>query len=228
MPMVLKNDQLRKVHAENAVNKAIGKVCRTKTEKTVSALRRTLSSSGSSFSTLCQVPTKQAEKVYYVTVWIENKKVAMEYDIASYRSVIGVETWKKLSSPTLDKVTNKLSTYTGQDIELLGEASVKISFAGRKKVIPLSITACNHWALFGHDLMRDSKHIEVRLIKNENAIQKLVETDFVAEIMKKYALVFSKEIGTVKNFRAKVRLENEAVSKIFKPRPVPFVLKKCG
>ena len=50
--------------------------------------------------------------------------------------------------------------------------------------------------------------------------------DTKGEFISKYAQLFSDDLGKMKGFQAKIDMKEDAISRHFKPRPVPIVLKE--
>ena len=69
---------------------------------------------------------------YVVTVQINGAELPMEVDTGVSLTLIGKSTFDKLweaqAAPPLQSTNNKLRTYTGENIEVLGVANVDVSF----------------------------------------------------------------------------------------------------
>ena len=103
-----------------------------------------------------------------------------------------------------------------------GIMDVDVSYQGQKEVLRLYVVQGDGPTLLGREWLRairlDWANIGLTSIANS---QRRVEA-----LLEKYAEVFSEGIGEIANFQATLTLKEGAKPCFFKPRPVPFALKK--
>ena len=63
---------------------------------------------------------------------------------------------------------------------------------------------------------------EIFYSKVENETQAKPE---LAEVLKSHSVVFKKGMGTLKGFKATIKVDNQTAPKYWKPRPVPYSLR---
>ena len=148
--------------------------------------------------------------------------VTLELDTGAALTLINRETYHRIatSSQPLEKTKVKLKTYTGETIELLGAANFKVVYSGIEEELLTYVVDGEGPNLMGRDWINKFK-VSLKGIYN------LVGTGDSAleKVLSKHAVVFSKKLGTLKGYKAKLYVDPEAKPKFFKPRTVPFAMK---
>ena len=79
----------------------------------------------------------------------------MEVDTGATLSVISEQTYKTLSitasAPRLEASIAQLKTYTGEEIKLVGQTTVDVSYKDQVKKLSLLVVAGKGPSLLGHD-----------------------------------------------------------------------------
>ena len=144
----------------------------------------------------------------------------MELDTGASVSLVSEETFQPLreKGTTLRASQAKLCTYTGQAIEVMGVADVRVEHNGQTATLPLFITRGKGPSLLGRNwldtLQLDWKKIFV--VQNDNTLQ---------HVLDRYPNVFREELGTMQGVTAKIHVDPNATPKFYKARSVPFALQ---
>ena len=162
------------------------------------------------------------EGLLTVEVSINGKPTEMEIDTGASVSIMSEGTRStKFPELQLARSTVRLKTYTNQPVEVLGEATVDVEYRGQQCQLRLVVVSGNGPTLFGRDwlehLRLDWK--EIHAVHNSSTLQRLLG---------KYEELYRGELGTVtvKEFKGKFLLRDEAQPRFCKARPVPFVIKE--
>lgn len=148
-----------------------------------------------------------------VPVTIENVDMSMELDTGAPVSLISEQDYRSKFRDKLElrDSATLLKTYTGEYLQVLGEADVEVVYEGQQKTLTLLVVRGDGPALFGRNWLA-----QIQL--NWKSINLLsIHTD-------KYS-VFEDVTGTVKGITASIKLKDNAHPKFFKPRTVPYALK---
>ena len=133
----------------------------------------------------------------------------MELDIGATLSVISEQTYHKLFSngkaPTLKTVTTKLTTYTGETIDILGEVEVTFQYKGQEKKLSLLVVTVEGPSLLGCDWLSNIKldwsqlsHLQTSTVTSSTVSCK--------PILDKHNSVFEEGLGIVKGVTANFTL----------------------
>lgn len=152
---------------------------------------------------------------------VSDHSVEFEIDTGAVVSIINRETWKNCGSFPLNKSGKKLHTYTGDPIPVLGSAFVIIANELNSAKIELFVADTDGANLLGRDILEVLK-IDWRGV---NKISQQQNKSDIDKLCKKYDEVFKKEIGLLKNHRAKLHLKEGAKPKFCKARCIPFGIK---
>ena len=142
----------------------------------------------------------------------------MEVDTGASVSLLGEVHFKPLreKGATLRPSSAKLSTYSGETIQVLGIADVKVEYKGQTATLPLLVIPGAGPPLLGRDWLRlDWKSIFQ--VRSQCSLQDVLEA---------YSEVFEEELGTVEGVFAKIHVADTAVPKFHKARSVPFALRE--
>ena len=152
-----------------------------------------------------------------VKVLVGNIPLEMELDTGASVSLISEGTWKRvLKAPPLSQSDVRLKTYTGESLEVLGQLSVGVKYGEQFGQMPLIVVKGSGPPLFGRDWLE-----KFRL--DWGAIQK-IDTP-VEHLLREYAEVFRKELGTMQGVQARLEVKEGAVPRFHKPRSVPYAIR---
>ena len=155
-----------------------------------------------------------------VDIKIHNQPVTMEIDTGSAVSVISANSVQKLLGDVqLKKTNNILKTYTGEGIKPAGILNVEVDYKDQHKQLTLHVLKQNGPTLLGRDWLK-----EIKLDWSELKCFKMNMTSMDA-LLDKYGSVFDSDLGTIKDFKARIYLKPDSTPKFFKPRPIAYALK---
>lgn len=167
------------------------------------------------------------DHVIWVNPEIQGKVVKMELDTGSAVSVLPYKQYKEhFNHVKLSKSLVTLKTYTGQKITPKGEMRCNVKFKGQEKELNLQVVETQGPALFGRDWLSN-----IQLNWGEIKTFKLSKTSEggmarkVDQLLQKYESVFSENLGTLKGYKADLKVEEGCQSSFHKPRQVPYALR---
>jgi hypothetical protein len=162
-------------------------------------------------------------------IWIEptvnGKHLKMELDTGSARSVISREDFvKHFKGLKLEKSDITLKMYSGGVINPLGCVQVSVILKGIEETVPLYIVQNGGPPLLGQQWMNALFYTQW-LEKSVQHFESQFPQKAIQTILGKYKSVFSEDVGTLKDIKAKFSLKPDAKLKFCKARPVPHSLK---
>ena len=142
----------------------------------------------------------------------------MEVDTGASFSVISKETFDQMfSSYQLLPTVIKLRTYTGEALPMYGQFTTEVSHKDQTLPLTLIVAGTDGPSL----LVRDWLH---SLHLDWNSILSITADDGLSVLLQKYSDVFSEKLGTLKNFQAKLFVDDS--KPIYcKARPVPYCIR---
>ena len=148
---------------------------------------------------------------------VEGSPLQMELDTGASVSIVSEKTWKALpQAPNLQRSPIKLKTYTGQELRVLGQATVQVQYGLQERQLPLVVVAGSGPSLFGRNWLAD-----IQL--DWGSIEKM--TSPLEQLLHDYAEVFRPELGQLKGVEATLEIQPEACPKFLKPRSMPYAIK---
>ncbi|CAG2195305.1 unnamed protein product [Mytilus edulis] len=165
----------------------------------------------------------KSNEAYKVQINVNECEIAMEIDTGASVSIMSEDTYKEYKSKfRIEPTSAKLRTYMGEQIPVLGLAIVNVNYKKESAKLPLLIVKRKGPNLLGRDwlnkLQLDWKDI-FSVVGSDNQSSDL---NVILEANKE---VFKDELGTVKGMKAKIYVDESAVPKYFKARPLPYALK---
>ena len=145
----------------------------------------------------------------------------MEVDTGASVSLMGEAHFKSLKEKgaTLSPSKAKLSTYTGETIQVLGISDVKVEHKGQTAVLPLIVIPGSGPPLLGRDWL-------TTLLLDWQKIFQVRTQRSLQDVLDAYSEVFGDNLGTVKGVTAKVHVDSTATPRFHKARSVPFALRE--
>ncbi|KAL9984702.1 hypothetical protein ACROYT_G007028 [Oculina patagonica] len=166
---------------------------------------------------LFQIHQEKPEPSIKVPVKVNGEQFSMELDTGASVSIMSEEAWKKnFPKIPLEESKMKLRTYTGEALEILGQARVEVTYQGQTANLPLQVIKGQGPSLFGRNWLRNIK-------LNWGSIKKI--SSDLDNVLTRHQSVFKDELGTMQGVKAKLFVKSESKPKFFKPRPVPYALK---
>ena len=168
-----------------------------------------------------------------VPVVIENEESFMQLDTGCALSLAPKNFYDQfLSHIPLKPTAVKLSTYTGEKIQPLGQATVKVSYAGIQHSLPLLVVPHGSGPLFGRNWLR---HVKLDWDKlpgvesrgpNSNTVRcSEISNDkkTLDSLLSQYDQLFEPHLGCYTG--EPVVLNASTGAKFHKARPVPYALQ---
>ncbi|XP_057202332.1 uncharacterized protein K02A2.6 [Triplophysa rosa] len=167
-------------------------------------------------------------KAIWLTPQVNGQTVRMELDTGSAVSVMSQGEFERyFKKAKLKPSPVKLKTYTGEPIVPLGVMPVTVKYNNQQAELDLYVVQTDGPALWGRDWLRklklDWESINSLQVSNPDSrcTQKQLE-----EVLDKAKAVFQPGIGTLKHIKGKITLEESAVPKFHKARPVPYAIRQ--
>ena len=152
-----------------------------------------------------------------VDVHVDGVPLHMELDTGASVTVISKKTWHDLfQNRPLGEAAVKLKTYTGEPLEIVGQAEVDVVYGSQSCRVPLVVVGGKGPSLFGLNWLE-------RFTLDWPSI-KTVRTA-LDELLQKHEALFRKELGTLKGVEAHLEVDPTCTPKFFKARSVPYAIK---
>ena len=172
---------------------------------------------------------KQSNK-YMITVRINGIMVDMEVDSGAERSTVPKSLFeeKLVSVCKLSPSRVSLHQYDCSPLIIVGECCADIEFNGHNmKATFVVVDMTGKHPLFGRDWLQQLG-IDLIALVNQSAMQlhhidhQLSDSN---KFLNEYADIFKKELGLLRDIEATITVEQSAVPRFHKHRPIPFALK---
>ena len=111
----------------------------------------------------------------------------------------------------------KLKAYNGVQIQVYEEVWLPVVYDQQKRVLPLIVVDGDGPPLLGRNWLKE-------LQLNWHNIFLVSKTETLSEILRRHDKVFNKGLGTIKGFKADIKLQDDANSVFCKAQPVPYAL----
>ncbi|XP_055838569.1 uncharacterized protein K02A2.6-like [Episyrphus balteatus] len=161
---------------------------------------------------------------YYITLQVNDKTLAMEFDTGAAISVMNYGTfislWPKAKiTPT--KVI--LKTYNNTTFPAYGKSQVQVGYNGRKVMCDLYIVKEPYSTLLGREWVQALNILQINALNIFTENKDIV--NLKKQIFENHSEVFQSKIGTIPNVKGMLKLR-EGSSPIFvKPRQVPYAIR---
>ena len=152
----------------------------------------------------------------------------MEQDTDSAVSVLPYKQYKEhFGHVKLPKGLVTLKTYTGQKITPRGEMKCNVKFKGQEKELTLQVVETPGTTLFGRDWLSKIQlnWVEIKALKLSKAPEEVMQRK-VDKLLQHYESVFSEGVGTLKDHKADLKVEESCRPSFRKPRQVPYALRR--
>ena len=169
---------------------------------------------------------KSGSQPIQVGLTVEGKQLTMEVDTGAAVSLIS-EHVRKSMFPTshLRKSNVVLRTYTGERVSVLGELPVEVQYGDQQpKVLTLLVVEGAGPCLLGRNWLAhiclDWKTIGAVSMQSKSP-------ECLEALLSQHSEIFSEELGTIREIKAKLAVQENARPKFCKPRNAPFALKEA-
>ena len=156
-----------------------------------------------------------------VRLSINGKPITIELDTGAAVSVISDKILHScFPEAQVSKSDMVLKTYTGECMRVIGEWRVNVQYQdGKPHQLNLVVIKGNSPILLGRNWLQ-----RIHLDWPIKALSQVPNRDLPV-LLDHYKEVFTDELGTIKQFNARLSIADSAKPKFCKPRPVPFALR---
>ena len=169
---------------------------------------------------------KKGAKPIKVEVSLDNANLEMEVDTGARYSIISEATYKCLwagdQAPKLMHTNEKLRTYTGELLEILGATDVTVEYQLQKVQLRAIVAAGSGPPLMGRDWLMnirlDWQNLMVNCLQCE-------PSDSLQSVLDKNEEVFEDRLGLIKGTAAKIHIDPNAQPRFCRARTVPYALR---
>lgn len=112
-----------------------------------------------------------------------------------------------------------LRSYSGELTPVQGKIDARVQFQDKEAVLPLFLTGDGSPTLLGRNWIRE---LGINFSEVEATVHSLSD---VKTLVHEFSEVFEESLGTFKGREATIHVPQDAPTKFFKPRPLPFALK---
>ena len=154
-----------------------------------------------------------------VKVKIQSQDITMQLDTGAAISLMSKDTFeKKLGHLPLKQSKLRLSTYTGEDISVLGCAEVNVTHKNQEAKLPLIIVDGDGPSLLGRNWLA---HLQIDWAKICS-----IQQGSIKSLLARYTEVFQEGLGKYKGPPVKLFVEPGSRPRFFKARPVPYSIRE--
>ena len=154
---------------------------------------------------------------YIQKIEINSIPVEMCIDTGCPISIIPESIWLAAGKPELSPSPNKLKSYTGNKLNILGEFRGKVTINGSTQVMAVTVCRGNGASLLGRDWL-ETRRIDWR------SVVLAVDGPNLPPQLRPFKNLFNPELGRINSVRVKINVKEGAIPKFFRPRPVPYAL----
>ena len=168
-----------------------------------------------------------------ITVSMDVEDVAIEFmlDTGSPYTIISDDMFKK-SFPQLKltTTTRRLHAYSGKELEVLGETSVRVQYGDQHAVLTLVVVRGSGRfapALLGRDWLTRIR-LNWKAILTAKGLYSVSGSEAITrleQLKTKYASIFESKLGSVQGHQAHLHVPENTKPIFVKARPVPFALR---
>ena len=152
-----------------------------------------------------------------VQMQLDGVPLRMEVDTGAAISIISEDTFKRLwKNRELQKSSVTLRTYSGEPLKVLGAFTVLAEHGSQKKELILTVVQGSGPSLVGRNWLDKFPLDWGRIHHVNNALQ---------EVLSRHSSVFSAELGTLKDFKVSLAVDETVKPRYFKARPVPYAMR---
>ena len=160
-----------------------------------------------------------------VEMELNGRTVPMELDTGAAVSLMAQGTQRKFfTDEILEEADVRLSTYTSEPIPVLGVMNVRVKYASYSGIHPLYIVPGDGPTLLGRDWLQS-----IRLNWSDLRIANVLSSPLALKpLLQKYKEVFQKEVGNMRQFKAKLVVKAGTKPRFHRPRAVPCAFARSS
>ena len=188
--------------------------------------KQTSTSADSSYNLFTVTGSGQNPIIMDVT--LNQTPIKMELDTGASLSLINKHTFDVItdhSHTDLRTTDVHLKTYTGEALEILGEAEVMVNYGEEKQQLVVYVVTGNGPNLMGRDWL-SSLRVSIGEINSMKVSNKPEVSNKLAAMLQKHDTVFTEGLGTFTGGKVTLHVNPQAQPKFFKARTLPFSLKE--
>ena len=164
-----------------------------------------------------QIPSSSRAPIC-VSVLVEGKPLSIEVDTGASYSVISKHTDdQEFNTYQLQSSDVQLKTYTEEPLSVYGQFSAQVTYEDQSLPLKFVVAGKNGPSLLGRDWLQT-----LRL--NWSTIFS-IKNDRLSSLLDQYSDVFTKELGPLKGFKAKLFIDSHTRPIFCKARPVPYRIR---
>uniref|UniRef100_A0A5S6QCU6 Reverse transcriptase domain-containing protein n=1 Tax=Trichuris muris TaxID=70415 RepID=A0A5S6QCU6_TRIMR len=160
----------------------------------------------------------------WISLKVNGSPLVFQVDTGATSSMVGLRGWRQLGSPECVPTRQALQAYGGITIPTKGFLNVHVALGEQARRLTLLVTDSEQGSnLMGLDWI-DAFSIQLPSCNATYSVDVRDVESAIKHITDKYEAVFRPNLGTCTSLKAKLILKPNAQPKVFKPRPLPFVL----
>ncbi len=160
-----------------------------------------------------------------MNVKLDGKCIDMQLDTGAAVSLMSELSYKEfLSHLPLSKTSMQLIAYSGERIPLLGSVDVPVQYEKLNVTLPLVIVKGERPALLGRNWLEKIRFDWPNIFTVENA--EVASDPAVKAMLRRHTEFFSDKPSAIKDFKATIRVRQDATPIFQKARPVPYALQE--
>ena len=162
------------------------------------------------------------EEPLYTFVDVDGVSTKFEIDTGASLTVIGEDEYLRyFGGSKLLPTQVKLKTFSGECIRPVGMLEVSVQESGETQKLPLIVTPGNTPNLLGRNWLKQVKLNWAEMFDVKKVDDVPIGLD---KLLEKHSVVFEKGLGTFKDVKVKIELQEGAQPKYMKARPVPYAI----
>ena len=159
-----------------------------------------------------------SHKPLVVSVVVNGANIDMEVDTDAGISLVSETTFKRLwPHKTWKSSSVRLINYSGELVPVWAAVDVEVLFKGRKWSLELLVVKGEGASLMGRSWLL----VIPGILEEVNTMV----GDSLDKVIKKHSPLFTKKLGTLSGYKAKIQVDPMAVPRFCKARSLPYLIK---
>ena len=161
-----------------------------------------------------------------VNLQVNGVDTTMEVDTGAALSVMSNKKYQQLwkgRGPSIQLTDIKLTTYTGEKLEVKGNIHVQVQYQGQRKTLSLLIVGGEGPTLLGRNWLQHIK-LDWRAL---HSLSVEPASHNLQSVIEKHPGVFKEGLGHMQGVTAKLHVDPTATPQFCKARSVPYALRGC-
>ena len=155
---------------------------------------------------------------------LNNVGAPMEVDTGATLSVMSETTYQKLwrpeSRPRLRTSKARLSTYTGERLDVLGQITLHVSYQQQEHRLSLLVVPGDGPTLLGRDWLE-----KIKLDWQSIHLLQATPTDSIQAVLDRHPAIFDGKLGEISDAPASLHVDPSASPRFYRARLVPYSLR---